>query len=215
MDVCVVISAGEISDYEFVKQFIPDDAPIIAADGGFIHLERLGLEPTAVVGDFDSLEPGVTRGFPCISYPPEKDDTDTILAIKLGLERGFKQFILLGASGGRLDHTFANITALAFLQTEGASGVLIDGHSAAFLLSNEGEYRPEDDDLLRPFGDTISVFPFGTQAACVSEINVKYPLEHYELNADFPLGVSNRLHKGENSRIILHWGRILIIRARD
>lgn len=215
MNVCVVVSAGEIADYERVRSFIPDDAPIIAADAGYYHLEKLGLEPTAVVGDFDSLEPGTTRCFPCISYPPEKDDTDTILAIKLGLERGCTSFILLGACGGRLDHTFANLTALAFLRENDARGIIIDGRSAAFLMCQGEEYRPAYDDLLSSFGETISVFPFAVEAACVSQTGVKYPLDCYELNATFPLGVSNKITELDKCCITVHWGKILIIRASD
>lgn len=215
MEACVIVSAGKISDYDFLKDLIPQGAPVIAADGGYEHLPFLGIEPMAIVGDFDSLEPGTPRKYPCISYPPEKDDTDTMLAIKLGLERGYEQFIMIGALGGRIDHAFANLTALSFLRNHDAYGVILDDENAVFMLSTGESYSPAKDDLLRDYDEYISIFPFGAECATVSEEGVKYPLDTYELSADFPLGVSNRITEPEICKITVHAGKILVIRTRS
>jgi thiamine pyrophosphokinase len=209
------MSAGEIRDYDFIRQFIPEGVPVFAADAGLYHLEKMNIEPSVVVGDFDSLIPGKEIHFPCVSFPPEKDDTDTILAVDLGLERGYRNFILLGASGGRLDHTFSNLSTLIYLREKGANGILIDNMNAAFLMCGGESYAPSEDDFLRQFGEIISVFTFGTETALVSEAGVKYPLERYSLSCAFPLGVSNKITDMEKCRISVHEGKILIIRVKN
>lgn len=215
MKACVIVSAGTIGDYDFLKGLIPQGAPVIAADGGYDHLPHLGIEPIAIIGDFDSLEPGSPRKFPCISYPPEKDDTDTMLAVKLGLERECDQFVMIGALGGRIDHAFANLTALSYLREHDAYGVILDDINAVFMLCTGETYEPAKDDLLKPYDDYISIFPFGMECATVSEEGVKYPLDTYELSAQFPLGVSNRITDPENCKITVHAGKILVIRTRN
>ncbi len=214
MNVCVVVSAGRIADYNFIKSFIPEGAPVFAADAGFSHLSELGLEAAAIVGDFDSLTPGEGRAFPCVSYPPEKDDTDTLLAVKLGIEKGYDQFIMIGSLGGRFDHAFANATALAYMRDRDVNGIIIDDECAVFMLENGESYEPDKDDLLRPYGETISVFPFGIECATVTMEGVKYPVDTYELSASIPIGVSNKITDMENCKITVHAGKVLIIRAK-
>ncbi len=214
MEVCVVVSAGRIADYSFIRGFIPENAPVIAADAGFSHLSELGLEAMAIVGDFDSLTPGEGRAYPCVSYPPEKDDTDTLLAVKLGIEKGYEQFIMIGALGGRFDHAFANVTALSYMHEHDVNGIIIDDECAVFMLGSGEYYEPDKDDMLRPYGDMISVFPFGVECATVTLEGVKYPLDTYELSADMPLGISNRITDEENCKITVHAGKVLIIRAK-
>ncbi len=214
MKACVVVSAGKIADYNFIKSFIPEGAPVFAADAGFSHLSGLGLEAMAIVGDFDSLTPGEGRAYPCVSYPPEKDDTDTLLAIKLGIEKGYDQFIMIGALGGRFDHAFANVTALSYMRDHDVNGLIIDDECAMFMLASGECYEPDKDDLLRPYGETISVFPFGIECATVTMEGVKYPVDTYELSAGIPLGVSNKITDMENCRITVHAGKVIIIRAK-
>lgn len=214
MNVCVVVSAGRIADYNFIKSFIPEGAPVFAADAGFAHLAEMGLEAMAIVGDFDSLTPGEGRAYPCVSYPPEKDDTDTLLAIKLGIEKGYDQFIMIGALGGRFDHAFANATALAYMRDHDVNGIIIDDECAMFMLESGEVYEPDTDDLLRTYGETISVFPFGIECATVTMEGVKYPVDTYELSASIPLGVSNKITDMENCRITVHAGKVLVIRAK-
>ena len=99
-------------------------ALVIAADGGLRHLEAQGLTADLIVGDFDSLG-RVPEGDNILRHPVEKDDTDMLLAVRTGLDRGYRVFVLYGGLGGRLDHTYANLQVLNFLASRGASGGLL------------------------------------------------------------------------------------------
>ena len=120
MKVCMIFCAGGFSG---LLQPMPQDALVIAADGGLRHTEKLGLQPDIILGDFDSLG-YVPEG--AAVYPVEKDDTDSMLAIKQGLAQGCDTFYLYGAlDGKRLEHTVANFQALQYLADHGAKGYLV------------------------------------------------------------------------------------------
>ena len=108
---CYIIGAGPF--YGLVQKPQIGDY-ILAADGGYRHCQTAGLTPDLLLGDFDSLEEHPTT-LDTQSFPVEKDDTDSMLAMKLGLEKGFRTFHLYGGTGGRLDHILANLQGLGFL----------------------------------------------------------------------------------------------------
>ena len=175
---------------------------VIAADSGLAHLEKLGLKPNAIIGDFDSL------GFIPDSaevFPVEKDDTDMLLAIRHGLDRGFGEFVLYGGlDGNRLDHTIANLQSLAFLREQGARGYLVGKDYLATVIQNEtAVFAPTATGIL-------SVFAIGAEATGVILEGLKYPLENGCLTADFPLGVSNHF-LGKESRISVENGKLLLL----
>lgn len=175
---------------------------VIAADEGFRYAEDYGLTPELAVGDFDSLgyEP---EGIETVRHPIEKDDTDLMLAVKLGLARGYRHFVILGALGGRTDHAYAAYQTLAYLDERGAFGALY-GESTAVTLMREGNIT------LLPAGDRLlSAFAFGGEAAGVTLEGVRYPLNKGRLTPTFPLGVSNEI-VGASARITLEKGRLLL-----
>lgn len=179
---------------------------IIAADGGLTHLEKLGLKPDAIIGDFDSLC-YVPQGAEV--YPVEKDDTDGMLAVKLGLKKGFREFIVYGSlDGPRLDHTVANYQLLQYLCDHGASGVLVGLTFCAAVVKN-GVLRFRGGD----FGD-ISVFCMGRDAQGVTIEGLYYTLENGTLTAGFPLGVSNHFTQ-EDARIEVKDGSLLVLWRRE
>ena len=157
---------------------------LIAADKGYEALEAYGVPPDLVVGDFDSL--GRRPSHPnVIQLPSVKDDTDMVYALREGLERGFRRFVLLGGVGGRLEHTLANLQALAWLAGQNARGVLAGEGTVATVLRNER--------MTFPAGLTgfWSAFCLSGQAEGVTLRNLKYELTDYTISASFPLGVSN------------------------
>lgn len=179
----------------------PDDY-IIAADGGYAHVQALDLEPDCILGDFDSL------GFVPDSakvFPVEKDDTDAMLAVRRGLELGYRQFLLYGSlDGPRLDHTVANFQALQFLADRGARGYLIGKDHIVTVVKNGS----------LAFSDTaegiISVFCMGADAHGVTLTGLQYGLEEATLSAGFPLGVSNHF-MGVSARIRVRDGSLLVL----
>ena len=118
MKSCYIVAAAELAPERLRPE--PGDL-LIAADAGLLHLERLGLAPDLALGDFDSL--GYVPEAPQVEVcPVRKDDTDTMTGLRLGLGRGCREFVIVGALGGRLDHTVANLQALCWLCTQGARG---------------------------------------------------------------------------------------------
>ena len=119
MEKCVIFCAAE---FDGLLRPLEEQDFVIAADGGLAHTQALGIIPDAVLGDFDSL--GYTPEGAHV-FPVEKDDTDAMLAVRLGLEKGFREFWFYGAMDGpRLDHTVANFQALAFLRSHTPTGIL-------------------------------------------------------------------------------------------
>ena len=203
MKTCVIFCAGGFSA---LAEPIGDGDLLIAADGGFLHTNTLGLTPKVILGDFDSL------GFvpeTAETFPAEKDDTDAMLAVKLGLQKGCERFLLYGSlDGPRLDHTVANIQTLAYLADRGKSGYLI-GENQIITLLEVGE-------LTFPEGAEgyLSVFALEGTAAGVSLRGLKYSLENAQLSPTFPLGVSNQF-TGAAASVAVAEGRLLVIWQRE
>ena len=176
---------------------------LIAADGGLDHLTRQGLVPHLIVGDFDSLG-RVPEGDNILLHPVEKDDTDTMLAVKTGLERGYKTFLLYGCLGGRLDHAYANLQTLLYLARRGAAGFLLgDGMAAAVILNGALTFSPD-------CKGTLSVFCPDGEARGVTLSGLHYPLRDAVLTSDFPLGVSNQF-TGKTASVAVREGALLVM----
>ncbi len=202
---CVIFCAGRFGG--LAEPIGPKDL-VIAADGGLDHVKRLGIEPQVILGDFDSL--GRTPvGDNVLRYPVEKDDTDSMLALREGLRRGYRRFLLYGAlDGPRLDHTVANFQALAFLAERGAFGILAGVDTMAAVVKNEGLRFSEEAQGI------VSVFCLGPDAEGVTIRNLQYPLEKGRLTAAFPLGVSNHF-VGEPGEISVKHGSLLVLWPRQ
>ena len=182
------------------------DAFVIAADGGLRHTQALGLQPDIILGDFDSLgyTPEGSRVFPV-----EKDDTDAMLAVRRGLDLGYREFLLYGSlDGPRLDHTVANFQTLQFLSDRGAVGYLAGFTTLVTVVKDGG--------ILFPAGKqgTVSVFCLGSDAEGVTLEGLYYPLNKGRLTAGFPLGVSNHF-TGQEARISVEKGSILVLWDRE
>ena len=198
MKPCIIFCAA---GFDGLLAPIPDNALTIAADGGLRHTQTLGISPDVILGDFDSLGyiPEDSRVFPV-----EKDDTDAMLGVRLGLQRGCDFFLFYGAMDGpRLDHTVANFQTLAYLATHSARGVLIGKDYIATVLKEEAIRFSEEAEGI------LSLFCLGASAEVTIE-GLHYPLERGTLTPDFPLGVSNHF-VGKPARITVHDGLVLAL----
>ena len=196
---CVIFCAG---GFEKLARPIQKDDYILAADGGLAHLQKLGLTPDGIIGDFDSLGyvPQNSQVFPV-----EKDDTDSMLAVRKGLELGYKEFILYGAlDGPRLDHTIANLQTLLFLESQGAKGTLV---GLKYLITTV-----KNGVLKLPLAESgiVSVFCLGEKAKGVTIRGLKYGLENGQLDSSFPLGVSNHF-VGKESSVAVEEGTLIVM----
>ena len=201
MKKCVIFGAGSLDKTPLLPPVMPGDYRI-AADAGLRNAALLSVTPDLVMGDMDSLgKDEVPEG--SILFPVRKDDTDLMLAVKKGIELGYRDFILYGALGGRLDHTFAAFQTLAFLKEQSCDGILVDGHHWVTMLENAelrvpGGYRH------------VSVFSYTGECKGVTLKGLSYPLEDGSLDQNFPLGVSNSV-ESQPASISVREGRLLVI----
>ena len=189
---CYIVGAGEFTP---LYRIPAEEDYVIAADGGYRYLQQMGIYPDLVLGDFDSLLEKPQHDH-LIELPAEKDDTDMLYAIKVGLEKGFKTFYLYGGMGGRFDHTVANLQSLAFLSQHGAAGFLFGKEDVTTVLSY------------------ISLFSFGEHCSGVCIRGLKYELENASLCHTFPIGTSNEFI-GRESSISVREGTLLVVLPGD
>ncbi len=199
MKKCVIFCAAE---FDALAQLLSPGDLVIAADGGLRHTQALGIIPDVILGDFDSL------GFApegANVFPVEKDDTDSMLAVRHGLRLGCREFYLYGAlEGPRLDHTIANFQTLQFLADQGAYGYLVGRDHILTVLKN-GTLG-----FAAGAQGIVSVFCMGSDAHGVTETGLHYPLTDGTLTAGFPLGASNHF-TGRDAAITVREGSLLIL----
>jgi len=199
MGKCIIFCAAGFDD---LAAPIEKEDFVIAADGGLVHTEKLGIVPNEILGDFDSLGYAPTGAN---VFPVEKDDTDAMLAVRRGLDLGYREFVLYGSlDGPRLDHTVANFQTLQFLADRGASGYLVGSTYLVTVVKDGG--------ILFPAGleGTVSVFCMGKDAEGVALEGLYYPLKDGTLTAGFPLGVSNHF-TGKTAKISVKSGSLLVL----
>lgn len=204
--ICYIFGAG---DYYGPLPSPAKEDFVIAVDGGFTHLKAQDISADLLIGDFDSLqEPVRTLDTNIIVLPQEKDDTDTMAALQAGRSRGFRTFHIYGGTGGRLDHTLANIQCLAYLCQVGAQGFLFDRGTVITVISNSRIAFPAGAQGL------ISVFALSDVASGVCESGLKYPLLDAVLQNRYPVGISNSF-TGTASEISVRDGTLIVIYPQD
>lgn len=203
MNQCILFCAG---DFDGVCEQHDENALVIAVDGGLKHTQALGLSPHAILGDFDSLGYVPENA---ISFPKEKDDTDTLLALRHGLAANCREFYLYGAMGGaRPDHTVANYQALQFLSDRGAAGYLIGTNHLVTVVKNGSLFFPAG---CKGF---LSVFCLGADSEGVRLEGLAYSLNKGTVTAGFPIGVSNRFTQSA-ATVSVEKGSLLVIWERQ
>lgn len=181
----------------------------ICADGGYLLAKKMNIFPDVIIGDFDTYkEEQFPNNCEIIKHPEDKDDTDTMLAVKLALNRGFKNIIICGAIGGRLDHTFANIQVLRYIMKHGGYGELAgDGSFATMQGTGVKVYN-------RINNYYCSLFSYTEECSGITTTGFKYPLKNAVLKNSFPLGISNKV-TGKSGIISLEKGILLVIFSKD
>lgn len=203
---CVIVGGADIENYEAVRQKISKDDYFIYCDSGLKHKNKLGFEPSLIVGDFDSYEnPNIDTE--TIVLPCEKDDTDTYFAVKEAVRRGFDDFLLIGAVGGRLDHTLGNISILLYLFAEGKRAELIDDYSEMQIVSNETVFVDSSYSY-------FSLLNISGESEGITVKNAKYPLENATITCEYQYGISNEPLPEKISEITVKKGKMLLIKIR-
>lgn len=204
MKTCYIIAAGECGKIEIKKG---ENDFVICADAGYLKALENNITPDLVVGDFDSL--GSVPNFENIEvHPAEKDETDTFLALNCGIERGYGNFVVFGALGGRLDHTFSNLQLLKYLCEKNVKCTLVSERETVTAIKNSSLFFQKGE------RGTVSVFSLSDESTGVTERGFKYPLENGVLTSSFPLGESNEL-LGDGGEISVKNGVLMIVRNRN
>lgn len=196
---CVLLCASP----EFDPLPICESDFVVACDGGADRCAELGIAPSLFVGDRDSLASSVPEGCETVLLPVEKDDTDTGCAVRLALGRGCRDFLFLGALGGRFDHTLANISTAESIARVGGRA-RIHGRGLDLYILSDGTLSLENGGQSH-----VSVFALGGKAE-VSLRGLLYPLDRHVLVPSFPLGVSNAF-AAPSAEIEVHSGVALVV----
>ncbi len=187
-------------------------AHLLCADGGALHAQKFGLEPQTIIGDLDSLTEGQVAGFAAagveiLRFPAHKDETDLELALTWCLENHASEIVIIGALGGRIDQTLANIVLLALPKLQNTPIELVDGESSLRLL------RPGPHGIEGRAGDTISLIPLAEAARGITTANLEYPLRDESLPLGPARGISNVL-SADRATIEIESGLLLLIHTR-
>ena len=201
---CVIVGGADISNYDRIIAHIKSDDFVIFCDSGLKHMEKLAVKPSLIVGDFDSHE-NPKLDIETIVLPCEKDDTDTVFALKEAVRRGCTDFLLIGVIGARLDHTLGNVYILEYLDELGLKGKIIDDYSEMELVSHEPAYIEDS----YAFFSLINIT--GTAKGVAIE-NAKYLLNDAEITCGYQYGVSNEVISGQTAKVSVKEGKLLLIK---
>lgn len=203
---CVIVGGADINNYCFIREKLHADDYVVFCDCGLKHLEPLQVKPDLIVGDFDSHE-NPQLDTETIVLPCEKDDTDTVFAVREAVRRGFDDFLLIGVIGSRLDHTLGNVSILLYLDSLGKKGCIIDDYSEMELVSDKSV----------SICDQYAFFSLLNISGCARGITVvgaKYPLEDSEITCEYQYGISNEVLRGETATVSVKQGKLLLIKIR-
>ena len=203
---CVIVGGADINNYGFIREKLCADDYVVFCDSGLKHLEYLHAKPSLIVGDFDSHD-NPLLDTETIVLPREKDDTDTVYAVKEAIKRGFDDFLLIGVAGARLDHTLGNVSILLYLDSLGKKGCIIDDYSEMEIVSE----RPVS------ICDKYSFFSLLNITGCAKGITIngaKYPLADAEISCEYQYGISNEVLPGEKAVVSVKCGKLLLIKVR-
>ncbi|MEX2541247.1 MAG: thiamine diphosphokinase [Trueperaceae bacterium] len=204
----VILAGGRLAPSPHLEELLAGHSLVLAADSGLRHALALGLEPAAIVGDFDSVAEADLASFPelpQLRHPVRKDQLDLELAIDLAMERGADELLVLGAFGSRLDQSLAALLIGARLRTQGIAISLHDGVRDAYPLT-----AGDTLDLALPPGMTFSLLALEQSRCTVA--GADYPLSDAPLPFGVGLGLANRAMDGP--RIAVHEGAVAVIVER-
>ncbi len=215
----LIFANGEQINLEALRAQIQPGDFRVAADGGQRHLRSLGLEPDLVIGDLDSLAPEEVerlkkQGVRVEQHPVHKDETDLELAVEAVRKAGYTTLLIVGALGGRLDMTLANIFLLGLPELSGMDVRLEDGQEEVFLISSKNDPGRASGTVNGQPGDRVSLLPLGGPARGIRTSGLFYPLLGETLYPEHTRGISNRMLEAQ-ALITLEEGQLVCIHTRQ
>jgi thiamine pyrophosphokinase len=198
---------------------------VIAADKGLLYAKEAGIPVDKILGDFDSLPDGILEDYEkqdieIRCFPPEKDYTDTHLAVMWAMEEGADKVTLIGGMGSRFDHSFANVGLLSLLLSHGIFGEIIDPNNRIFMIDKEHtgtcvlKKRKKQGKEQNRQEEYISLIPYTEKVTGITLTGFQYPLKNETLTIGISRGISNMLREEEGT-IQMEDGILMVICARD
>ncbi len=205
----LIVANGAPADLP-AREHIPEVDLVIAADGGAANTRRLGLRPSLVIGDMDSIAPAdkaalEAAGLPFIAHPVNKDATDLELAMRYAVEQGAQTITLVGVMGGRPDQALANIFLLALPFLDGVAVNLIGDGWEAFCVRDAVQFSGQP-------GDTVSLLPLTPEVSGVTTAGLLWSLDHATLRFGSTLGISNQMTESA-ARVSVQAGVLLVVHS--
>ena len=209
----LILANGELFKSDVLQRRIRNEAfdLMLGADGGALYADTLKVTLDAIIGDLDSLSVAEQKGIgntKLVSYPPEKDETDLELALHYAEEQGAAQIVIVGAIGGRMDMTIANMLLISHTSFSSCKIKVWHGEQTGWVI------RPPGEDISGHPGDIVSLIPIGGNASGITTRGLKYSLNDEDLSMVTPRGISNRL-ESPFAHIKLSDGLLLVIHTPE
>lgn len=208
-----IITGGDISE-QFLAGYLekhPEELRIVV-DGALEITHRLGLKPDYIVGDFDTVNQELLKFYDediILRHPPEKDQTDTELAIETALNAGCNSLVFFGATGSRLDHSLGNIFLLESLLSRGIEAEILNENNKLYLKKCGFTLKRK-----KARGDFVSLLPLTETVEEVTLRGFKYPVEQLTFYRERTLGISNEITE-EEATVEFSKGIFIVVESRD
>lgn len=187
----------------------PQDGDLLmCADGGWEAATHHGLQPSLVIGDFDSMQERTLPGVEVIRLPVHKDDTDMVACLQEGRARGYGSFIMAGCLGGRIDHTISNLQCLYDCAVRGEEAWLCDAQNRVTML------LPGTYELPAMLDRRLSLLAFSPEVRGLSLTGTEWPLQNATLTNRYPLGCSNEF-RAESAALSFTEGALIVAYCKD
>jgi thiamine pyrophosphokinase len=207
----VVFANGVIREIHLAKNLLTEKDFIVSADGGLRYIRSLNLIPQLVVGDFDSINRDDIEflnnyDVEILKSPTDKDQTDLEIALRELVKRDYKDILVIGALGGRIDQTLANFGLISTISNDDVRIEFDDGQEHIMLIRNSQLFYGKK-------GDTVSLIPLCSPAKGITTRGLRYSLTNESLLPDQTRGISNVMI-GEIAEIKITSGTVLCIHTR-
>lgn len=208
-----IITGGDVSE-QFLSAYLekhPSELRIVV-DGALEITHGLGVKPDYIVGDFDTVNQELLEYYDkdiILRHPPEKDQTDTELAIETALRNGCNQLVFFGATGSRLDHSLGNIFLLEHLLKQGIEAEILNENNRLYLKNHDFLLKRKE-----ARGDFVSLLPLTETVENVTLRGFKYPVEHLTFYREKTLGISNEITE-EEANVEFSKGIFIVVESQD
>lgn len=208
----LIVCNGSIIDYSYHRKFFDDADFIVCADGGALHLRKLGIRPDVLLGDFDSIKASHLEYYSeqkvkILKFPKEKDMTDAELAVNTAIDRGYSDIVIIGGTGTRLDHTLSNISLLKQMLDRGVRGRVVNEYNEIFLIDDSVEVEAEE-------GCYLTLLPVTSKVEGITTKGLCYPLREETIEMGSTRGVSNSF-VAQTAQISISSGILMVIKSRE